>query len=269
MAKKKPKFYVVWKGRKPGIFKNWNEAKRQIDGFTGADYKSYESMKEAEWAWNNYAFAKEKIKENKKAIYYVVWAGYKPGIYTDWELTKAQIEGFNRPQYKSFGGKEMAQKAFKEGPENYRGRSFKKAQDMTPAERAKFGEPNEFSISVDAACNAKGDMEYRGVYTYSGDEIFKKGVYKNGSNNVGEFLAIVHALAWAKNEKVDLPIYSDSKYAMAWVAKKKANSKIVDERLIKLVSRAENWLKENDYPNKIIKWQTRFWGEIPADFGRK
>jgi ribonuclease HI len=269
MAKKIPKFYVVWKGRNPGIFKTWNEAKRQIDGFAGADYKSYESMKEAQWAWDNYDFAKEKIKENKKTVYYVVWAGHKPGIFTDWDMAKAQIDAYVRPQYKSFGGKEMAEKAYKEGPENYRGRSFKKAKDMTEEERRKYGEPNELSISVDAACNAKGDMEYRAVFTYSGDEIFKKGVFKKGSNNVGEFLAIVHALAWAKKEKSDLPIYSDSKNAISWVVHKKANTKIEDDKLLDLVKRAENWLKENDYPNKIIKWQTKFWGEIPADFGRK
>ena len=140
---------------------------------------------------------------------------------------------------------------------------------MSVAEREKYGEPIEFSVSVDAACNAKGDMEYRGVFTHSSDQIFKKGPYPNGSNNVGEFLAIVHALPWSKNEKSELPIYSDSKYAMSWVAKKKANTSVTDPFLSDLIRRAEIWLQKNDYPNKIIKWQTKFWGEIPADFGRK
>lgn len=269
MAKKKAKYYVVWKGKTPGIYTSWWDAKKQIDGFSGADYKSYASMTEAKAAFHDYEHAKEVIKENKKTIYYVVWAGHQPGIYTNWEDAKMQIEGFTKPKYKAFGSKQMAEKALKDLPDRYANRSFKKIRDMSAAEREKYGEPNELSISVDAACNQKGDMEYRGVFTYSSDEIFKRGVYKNGSNNVGEFLAIVHALAWAKNEKTDLPIYSDSKYAMAWVAKKKANSKITDLKLLDLVARAENWLRTNTYPNKIIKWQTKFWGEIPADFGRK
>ena len=112
-------------------------------------------------------------------------------------------------------------------------------------------------------------MEYRGVDTQTKKQLFHQGPFEKGTNNVGEFLALVHALAWLKKEKSDLPIYSDSKYAMAWVKKKKANSKITDPYLIDVVKRAENWLKENEYPNQIIKWQTKFWGEIPADFGRK
>ncbi len=269
MAKKKPKFYVVWKGKKPGIYKSWWDAKKQIDGYAGAQFKSYESKTEAEEAYADPIHAQEVIRENRKTIYYVVWQGHRTGIYTDWELAKAQVDGYPYPKYKAFGSKQLAEQAYKEGPENYQGRSFKKTIDMTPSEKTTYGEPNEMSVSVDAACNAKGDMEYRGVWTYSSDEIFKKGPYKNGSNNVGEFLALVHALAILKKEKSDLPIYSDSKYAMAWVAKKKTNSKITDPYLTDLVTRAENWLKENDYPNKIIKWQTKFWGEIPADFGRK
>lgn len=269
MAKKKPKFYVVWKGRTPGIYKKWNDAKKQIDAFGGAQYKSYTTLAEAQEAWEDPEHAQQIIKENRKIIYYVVWQGHRTGIYTDWELAKAQVDGYPYPKYKAFGSQQLAEQAYKEGPENYQGRSFKKTIDMTAAERATFGEPTELSISVDAACNAKGDMEYRGVHTYSSDEIFRRGPYKNGSNNVGEFLALVHCLAWLKSEKSDLPIYSDSKYAMAWVAKKKTNSKITDPYLIDLVTRAENWLKNNEYPNKIIKWQTKFWGEIPADFGRK
>ncbi len=269
MAKKKAKFYVVWKGLKPGIYSSWWDAKKQIDGFAGAQYKSYESMTDAKEAYANLEHAQEIIKENRKQVFYVVWRGYKTGIFADWEHCKAQIDGFANPQYKAFGSKLLAEKAYKEGPERYKGRSFKKVVDMSPAEITKYGEPIEFSIAVDAACNTKGDMEYQGVFTHSGDTIFKKGVYKNGSNNVGEFLALVHALAWSKKEKSDLPIYSDSKYAIAWVKNKKANSGITDAYLIDLVTRAENWLKANSYPNKIIKWQTKFWGEIPADFGRK
>ena len=221
MAKKKPKFYVVWRGTKPGIYNTWNAAKRQIDGYSGAQYKSYESKAEAERAFANPKQAQQQIKSQKKTVYYVIWPGRTPGIYTDWESTQKQIVGFAKPRYKSFGSKQLAEKAYQEGPANYEGRGFKKTRDMTPAEKARYGEPNELSICVDAACNGKGDMEYRGVFTYSADEIFKRGVYKDGSNNVGEFLALVHGLAWLKEQKSDMPIYSDSKYAMAWVAKKK------------------------------------------------
>jgi ribonuclease HI len=45
------KYYVVWTGRKPGIFTTWNECKRQVDGFTGAKFKSFPTLDEAESAF--------------------------------------------------------------------------------------------------------------------------------------------------------------------------------------------------------------------------
>jgi ribonuclease HI len=116
-------------------------------------------------------------------------------------------------------------------------------------------------------------MEYRGVYTKTGKELFKQGPFQQGTNNIGEFLALVHGLAFLQQKKSNLPIYSDSKIAIGWVRKKKCNTKLKqnakNKKLFELIGRAEDWLKKNTYPNKILKWETKDWGEIPADFGRK
>lgn len=131
------------------------------------------------------------------------------------------------------------------------------------------------SISVDAACSGNpGRMEYRAVVTDTGREIFRQGPFENGTNNIGEFLALVHALAFLKEKnKPLLPIYSDSKTAISWIKKKKANTKITvnskNRHWIGLLSRAEQWLETNTVTNPILKWDTENWGEIPADFGRK
>ncbi|MEM7162593.1 MAG: ribonuclease H family protein [Bacteroidota bacterium] len=208
--------------------------------------------------------------KDKKQLYYVVWSGRKPGIYTSWNETQQQIVGTKKPKFKSFGSKELAEKAFQEGPENYEGRSFKKARDLSAAEKKRIGDPNLMSLSVDAACNAKtGVFEYQGVITESGTQVFHAGPFKNGTNNIGEFLALVHALAWLKENRSDLPIYSDSKYAMVWVRNKKANSKVTHPKTLALINRAEKWLRANNYDNQIMKWETKAWGDIPADFNRK
>jgi ribonuclease HI len=116
-------------------------------------------------------------------------------------------------------------------------------------------------------------MEYRGVDTLSGAELFKQGPFKQATVNIGEFLAIVHGLAYMAERGQDFPIYTDSRTAMKWVRDKKIKTKLerkaVNEKLFQLVERALAWLENNDYPNKIIKWETAAWGEIPADFGRK
>jgi ribonuclease HI len=116
-------------------------------------------------------------------------------------------------------------------------------------------------------------MEYRGVYTKTGEEVFRQGPFKEGTNNIGEFLALVHGLALLKQKNSPLPVYTDSKTALAWIKTKKAKTKLekneLNAALFDLISRAEKWLVENEYTTQILKWETTAWGEIPADFGRK
>ena len=116
-------------------------------------------------------------------------------------------------------------------------------------------------------------MEYRGVYPPTMQEIFRIGPLKKGTNNIGEFLALVHGLALLKQKGSDLPIYSDSRNAIGWVKKKKCKTLLerepVNEPIFDLIERAEKWLNTNTYTTPILKWETSEWGEIPADFGRK
>ena len=209
-----------------------------------------------------------------KKKYYVVWNGKKKGIFTSWNDCKKQIDGFEGAQYKSFIDKKEAEIAFTKSYNDYKGKDTKKPI-LSDLEKARIGAPILESISVDAACSGNpGLMEYRGVFTHNKKEIFKKGPFKNGTNNIGEFLALVHGIALLKSKnKEDIPIYSDSKIAMSWVKKKACRTNITfdasNKDLLDLIKRAEKWLKENSFKNPILKWETKAWGEIPADFGRK
>ena len=137
-----------------------------------------------------------------------------------------------------------------------------------------LGERNLNSIAVDAASSGNpGIMEYRGVDTRTGKVLFRQGPFPEATNNIGEFLAIVHGLAYLQKNKSSRVIYSDSRTAIGWVRKKKCNTKLqVSEKnrdLFDMIRRAEHWLTNNAYKNPVVKWETRAWGEIPADFGRK
>lgn len=209
-----------------------------------------------------------------KKKFYVVWKGKKPGVYSSWKVCKEQIDGFEGAQYKSFLSIDEAEQAFKGKYEDYKGKDSKKVK-LTEAEKAKYGQPILDSIAVDAACSGNpGALEYQGVYTKTKKGLFKKGPYTKGTNNIGEFLALVHALAFLKQRnKPKMVIYSDSKIAMSWVRQKKCKTKLVfteeNQELKKLITRAEVWLHNHSYTNPIKKWETKAWGEIPADFGRK
>ena len=215
----------------------------------------------------------------KKKKYYVVWVGSKTGVFETWAECLLHTKGYPNARYKSFPTRYEAEDAFmgvKHIPVPGK-RSFKKSTGVAGATKNlnNFPEIIQESISVDAACSGNpGLMEYRGVITSTGEELFKMGPFKYGTNNIGEFLALVHGLAMLQNEKkYDLPVYSDSKIAMGWIVKKKCNTKLVKnattEKLHKLIARGEKWLKENTYKNPVYKWETKTWGEIPADFGRK
>jgi len=208
-----------------------------------------------------------------KKKFYVIWKGHKTGVFTSWDLCKKNIKDFKGAQYKSFSSKEAAEKAFKETYNDYVGKNTK-TELLSPEEIKKYGKPIVPSLSVDAACAGNpGKMEYRGVVTASKKQLFVQGPFEKGTNNIGEFLALVHGLGYLKQHDLNYPIYSDSKTAISWVKKGqcRTNLPITDENkpLFDLVKRAEKWLKENTYTTQILKWETKVWGEIPADFGRK
>ncbi|AZJ32838.1 MULTISPECIES: viroplasmin family protein [Tenacibaculum] len=211
---------------------------------------------------------------SKKKKYYVVWKGKKTGVFSSWDTCKKQIDGFTGAQYKAFADKNEAELALKKSYNDYKGKDTKKIS-LSAKEKAKYGSPILESISVDAACAGNpGLMEYRGVLTHNKKEIFKMGPFNNGTNNIGEFLALVHGIALLKSKNMDsLPIYSDSKIAMSWVKKKQCRTNITfdssNKEILDLIRRAEKWLEENSYKNPLLKWETKAWGEIPADFGRK
>ena len=209
MSKQKNKYYVVWRGRLTGIFDSWDECRKQVEGYEGAQYKGY--------------LTRELAEEAHKFSY---WQAVKK--ITDYRL---QI-------------------------------TDNKSQIVLP------------SLSVDAACSGNpGVMEYRGVDTATGREIFRMGPFEHATNNVGEFLALVHGLALLKQYNKTMPIYSDSVNAMDWVRAKKCRTKLArtekNIEVFNLIARAEHWLEDNHYITQIIKWDTPNWGEIPADFGRK
>jgi len=213
-----------------------------------------------------------------KQKFYVVWKGIKPGVYDNWKDTLAQVHKYPDAVYKSFETRTLAEAAFSAGAKTHvrerSPRSFTKKPAVKTGKIARSA-INQQSISVDAACSGNpGDMEYRGVFTADGRELFHIGPLKEGTNNIGEFLAIVHALAWLmQQDQPNYPIYSDSKIAQLWVKAGQCRTKLEltarNGKIFELIERAERWLAQNKVTNPIIKWETADWGEIPADFGRK
>ena len=206
----------------------------------------------------------------KKQKFYVVWQGRKPGIYTNWAECRAQIDGYKDARYKAFGTRAAAEQALKSDYRQVLGQPKPKQEKLLVTS----GSIIKDSLSVDAACSGNpGAMEYQGVETATGEVVFHMGPFPEGTNNIGEFLAIVHALALMQQKGDTRPVYTDSRTALSWIKNKKAKTTLDanprTEKLWHLIRRAEKWLEENTWPNRLLKWDTQRWGEIPADFGRK
>lgn len=225
----------------------------------------------------------------KEKKFYVVWEGKNKGVFSTWNECKASVIGMKGAKYKGFATESEAREAFSKPPENYisfvsgskSSHSSSVSSTSTPwidrMEEVKKlpNAPILNSLAVDAACSGNpGKMEYRGVYTATGQEIFHVGPFDRGTNNIGEFLAIVHGLGIMANGSFpQMPIYSDSRIGMSWVKQGKCKTRLPvtpkTSKLIDLVSRAESWLAANFFRVQVNKWDTETWGEIPADFGRK
>lgn len=218
---------------------------------------------------------------SNKRKWYVVWVGTEPGICDTWTECMLRTKGYPGALYKSFDNQQDAIEAYRKGRDE-EARNVLRAIANAPHHRRPedvdytlIPEIIPGSWAVDAACSKNpGIMEYRGVDVYTGTQIFHQGPFEQGTNNIGEFLAIVHALALLYNRgDGNTPIYSDSRTAQAWVRKRHCGTKLErtprNARLLDIVARAELWLHTHTTTNPIYKWQTDKWGEIPADFGRK
>lgn len=215
----------------------------------------------------------------KKPKFYVVWQGHTPGVYRTWDACQREINGFSEARYKSFPNLAAAEKAYAEGSEAYwgknpAGRSKPKTPVRDREELADLG-VDMTAWCVDAACKGNpGELEYQGVELASGINLFHRGPYPEGTVNIGEFLAIVHALALLDHGQLgDTPIYSDSRIGISWAKNGRCKTKLPqtknNQQLFRLIARAEKWLAEHRWRNPLLKWETKRWGEIPADFGRK
>lgn len=206
--------------------------------------------------------------------YYVVWEGRVPGIYTTWDQCREQVENWPQARYKAFNNVNEATEAF-------RG-SLWAQLDVIRAIVENAGtqwadDRPTAGIAVDGACAGNpGKMEYRAVDIATGTEIFRRGADGKlvGTNNIAEYLALVHigALLASRGDTATV-VYTDSRTALSWLrhhhskstlARSKATAPVLD-----LLERADAWVASHTYQNRIVKWDTDRWGEIPADFGRK
>lgn len=211
-----------------------------------------------------------------KKKYYAVLRGRQTGIFDSWADCEQQITDFSCAVYKAFKTRGEAEAAL--GLTN-QGSLFSVESKTIAWRKRKLAimpasEILSESICVDASCIGNpGDVEYRGVHTATREVVFHKRPMANGTNNIGEFLAIVHALAYLKKRNSKLPIYTDSEIAIYWILDKRVKTKLTaddsNREIFDLIERALSWLDTNSYENAIWKWNTQDWGEIPADFNRK
>lgn len=215
--------------------------------------------------------------------YYVIFKGHNPGVYDDWNDAREQIDGFPNPVYKGYGNAAEAAAAFRKfSSKDDNGDLGKLLSDVSARNIPRPGQPDYMSNpevdldawAVDASCMGNpGKMEYQGVELMSGRTLFRIGPFDDATNNIGEFLAIVHAMALMSRDGKFHNIYSDSISGMSWVRNRKVKTQLKptprNGKVFELIARAITWLNTNRFPARILKWQTERWGEIPADFGRK
>lgn len=205
-----------------------------------------------------------------------MWVGVKPGVYSNWNECQLQIKNYPAAKYISAKSKAEAEALYALPWQEVLGSGSDRARGNLTAAKTVLNLPPDFThgIAVDASSIGNpGKMEYRGVDSLTGEEIFRSKVYPVGTNNIGEFLAIVHALALFHESNPTIPVYTDSRTAMSWIKAKKCRTKLpaspATAALMAVIARAEQWLATHRWTNPLRKWETDQWGEIPADFGRK
>lgn len=132
----------------------------------------------------------------------------------------------------------------------------------------------DYGLCVDASYLPKKQiLEFRGILLHENNRIvFSEKINTKATNNIGEFLAIYYAIKYLYDNKIKMPVYSDSITAISWIRKKHVNTTFTDDnsnKIFELIYQALEFLYTNDIDTEIIRWKTKQWGEIPADYGRK
>ena len=211
------------------------------------------------------------IMWDSKNKFYVIWKWKNIWIFNSWEECKKNVIWFSDAKYKSFSHKKDAEIALKEWWEKYYKDKDKKHSVINDFDIPYFSN----GIAVDAACSGNPwEMEYRWIELKTWIEIFHES-FMIWTNNIWEFLAIVHWLKYLWND--NRVVYSDSKIAISrvnqWKCKtllnSKKNLKYDFSELFIAIESAESRIKENGIKHNILKWDTEKRWEIPADFWRK
>lgn len=210
-----------------------------------------------------------------------------PGVYDNWDEARQQTEGFPGAKFKSYSSSEEATEAYRNSSiDEDKEELYRIISSAHPTQQQNGYIVEETNLTdlnpeidydawaVDAACSGNpGTMEYRGVNLKTGEEVFHVGPFQKATNNIGEYLALVHAMSLMAQRGEWHNIYSDSKTAISWVRNKRIKTRLQptpqNQKVFELLARASVWVNNHVFPMKIIKWDTKRWGEIPADFGRK
>ncbi len=216
------------------------------------------------------------MSQSGKKKYYTVWAGWDTGVFDSWDECQQQINGFSGARYKAFDTQEAAVNAYRGDPSEYINVIRKVfTHSAAPVNYDAIPSIRQDAIAVDGACARNpGPMEYRGVRVADGVQLFHVGPLDDGTNNIGEYLALVHALALLDKQGDHItPIYSDSRTALSWLRNRGHKSHLAptasNARIFEMLARADKWVQTHTILNPVLKWDTDNWGEIPADFGRK
>ncbi len=202
----------------------------------------------------------------KKQKYYVVWVGRALGVFNTWEECQQSISGFPGAKHKAFDCPKEAQAALSDGWEMHWGKA---------AITETGSKPDGLCLCVGAAWNVETRvLKYCGVLHPEWASTFHLNSIPGATNNIGEFLAIVYALAWLKEQGISAPVYSDSITALSWVRRKSVQSCAVGSahasaKVEKMIAHSLKWLNDNTDHNPVCKWNTSEWGENPAHFERR
>jgi len=210
------------------------------------------------------------------AQFYGVWAGRKPGVYDNWNDCKTQVDKFSGAKYSK-----LKATNYNDALAEFNGGAVSPQVNSSPVtsnikSSTNSNKPVGIALTVDGAANGIC-CEYQAVWYPSGELAFASKQLAGGTNNIAEFLGLVSAIKYLNDNNQPLKVYTDSVTAMAWVRNKVANTTArntgkATEELDSMIAGAEKYLRDNEQLLKkveILKWETKEWGEIPADYGRK
>ncbi len=203
---------------------------------------------------------------------YAVLEGRVPGVYDTWNECSAQVTGYSGAIFKGHICHSSARYEFRLHQRRKIAKFKIRTTPLAKKKKVSTLPTSEYIVAGASYDRFNDTLTYRVVMGGTNETLFESEVYSGGNQSLGEYLALIEALKWVReNYKHDIPVLSNSMSAIIWIENKAYKGSLgihdMDSDLYLELKKAKEYLSDMcqdgyKYSLNTLKWNNKLLGCI-------